>query len=395
MFQTLSNAEISPRERLRPRGLTRGQRYGGSIARMDRSFGYVRRDIANDLVYSREDGDHKLDFSALKVGQRVTYSLGFNFRGPIAMEIDSEGVSKRPLVGASARECDVGILVALREEFRELIAAIGSNYVVDRDKETANTYYVFDHPHGRPEARRCVATMIGEMGPDKAVLLGERFIAKWKPDVLVVVGIAASLSSDLCVGDVCLAVQVDSYLEAGKAENKNGDSDAEDFVLKPGGAAYRVNKGMVEDVRNLEFAEPRIFEAWQQRGQQRLGKAIATDVRERLVAAGLARAAPVLEDCYLASGPVVGAGSAFVSWILRRDRRYKALDMESGGAMIAAAERAVPQRMVVVRGISDFGDERKTQLDKVGDGALRRYAMQNAIDFVFALVENGILESEA
>ena len=63
--------------------------------------------------------------------------------------------------------------------------------------------------------------------------------------------------------------------------------------------------------------------------------------------------------------------------------------------MIAAAERAVPQRMVVVRGISDFGDERKTQLDKVGDGALRRYAMQNAIDFVFALVENGILESEA
>jgi len=44
-----------------------------------------------------------------------------------------------------------------------------------------------------------------------------------------------------------------------------------------------------------------------------------------------------------------------------------------------------------VRGVSDFADDRKAALDQIGDGRLRRYAMENATDFLWSLMEAGVL----
>ena len=53
--------------------------------------------------------------------------------------------------------------------------------------------------------------------------------------------------------------------------------------------------------------------------------------------------------------------------------------------------RVEPARTLIIRGISDYGDKRKKQLDKVGEGALRRYAMRNATRLLFQLLETGVL----
>ena len=42
---------------------------------------------------------------------------------------------------------------------------------------------------------------------------------------------------------------------------------------------------------------------------------------------------------------------------------------------------------LVLRGISDFGDDRKKELDAIGAGDLRRYAMGNAVRFLWGLLD--------
>ncbi len=65
--------------------------------------------------------------------------------------------------------------------------------------------------------------------------------------------------------------------------------------------------------------------------------------------------------------------------------------MESGGAMITGHMDPAQRDVVVLRAVSDLADDRKAALDRIGGGALRRYAMENALDFLWALKEAGIL----
>lgn len=44
---------------------------------------------------------------------------------------------------------------------------------------------------------------------------------------------------------------------------------------------------------------------------------------------------------------------------------------------------------MIIRGISDFGDVRKKELDRIAKGALRAFAMRNCIRFLFALTQLG------
>jgi nucleoside phosphorylase len=65
--------------------------------------------------------------------------------------------------------------------------------------------------------------------------------------------------------------------------------------------------------------------------------------------------------------------------------------MEGAGMMAAAQRRAKPANTLVLRGISDLADERKSELDKIGGGGLRKLAMTNALDYLLALVDAGAL----
>jgi nucleoside phosphorylase len=192
------------------------------------------------------------------------------------------------------------------------------------------------------------------------------------------------LHDDLRAGDVFVATQVDLFLESGKAASASGDP----FILKPGGSVYRAPRDIVDAIRNFEFAEREAFGVWQEKCALNWQAVSDPGTREALRGKGLVRDVPALEDCHLASGPLVGASNAFSEWLRRRERQFKALDMEAGGAMVAASERTDPKRMVVLRGISDFGDARKAEFDAIGGGVLRRYAMRNALDLLWSLLES-------
>src|SRR5260221_13828588 len=105
---------------------------------------------------------------------------------------------------------DVGIVIALREEFTEIYKEIKNRCKPLQDAETGRYYYLFEHAGAKTNHKyKCVATFVGEMGSIKAGLLTQQLLNQWEPRTLVMLGIAASLSKDAQLGDVIIASQVD------------------------------------------------------------------------------------------------------------------------------------------------------------------------------------------
>ncbi len=281
---------------------------------------------------------------------------------------------------------DVGIVIALKEEFQEFKALLPGELTWERD-ETGQFSYVFEYPATR---HCCVVTFVGEMNPEHAAIQTERLLARWSPRAVVMLGIAAGIHEDVRVGDVVIASQVDSYLASAKAQ---AGSTPDSFEFALGGMAYQGDHDFLTQVRNFEFAHLQAFAHWRQACAQELADLVPEEAtRTDLVQKGLVREGPEIPDAHIASGPVVGVAQQFTQWLrAKRDRNLKALDMESAGLVAAAMKRKEPTRTLVLRGISDYGDERKSQFDAVGEGALRRYAMRNATRLLWALLEVGVL----
>jgi nucleoside phosphorylase len=276
---------------------------------------------------------------------------------------------------------DVAIVVALREEFRVLHRQVASAATVIED--AGQHYYRFEASSERERPYRCIATFIGEMGPGFAGVVTQKLIDRWKPGVVVVVGIAAGLHKDVRVGDVMIASQVDNYMDATKAVDAPSDA----FVLLHGGNSFQVDAALVARVRNFEFQHADLYNAWRNRTLERFTKlpAAAQALSDKVI-----RSRPELIDGHLACGPVVGASGNFTGWLQRRDRNIRALEMESGGTMISA--HLSPGTIgMVVRGISDLGDDRKSQLDSIGDGCLRTHAMETALNLLWSIMRVGLL----
>lgn len=288
---------------------------------------------------------------------------------------------RRREVGKRAPESlmDVGIVVALKEEFRELHKELGDAFTVE--EVDGQHYYVFSPRHeGAAPEYRCVATYIGEMGPSRAAIVAEKLIQHWQPATVVSLGIAAGIHEDVKVGDVVVASQIDNYLDSGKAVDGTAG-----FEIKRSGDSFQADHVLLGRVRNLEFKHAAIYGKWRELAQQRqaaLGLPMKT-----LLAGGLVRELPETCEAHLASGPLVGASAQFVAWLKAGDRAYKALEMEAGGLAITAHMSSGRTKALAIRGLSDYGDARKAQLDAVGAGALRRYAMGSAISFLWALLE--------
>ena len=87
----------------------------------------------------------------------------------------------------------------------------------------------------------------------------------------------------------------------------------------------------------------------------------------------------------------MGGSVAFKTWLKHRDRSYLALEMESMGVLSAIYKATPATGSLVLRGVSDYGDERKKELDAIGKGSLRQYAMHNALQLLWKLMELGVL----
>jgi nucleoside phosphorylase len=285
--------------------------------------------------------------------------------------------------------CDVGLVVALPEEFRELQRQLATRWRPIYDNESGTDYYLFEGP--APEgyaAYDCVTTFAGSMGPTKAALLTERLRTRWGVRVIVNVGIAGALDDDVRIGDVVAASVADNYLERSKAVDASG---TDGFEFRLAGESFRPTRVLVDACAHFEFAHSTLFARWLELCQVFLAGAVQPEQLAALRAANLLAEHPASIQGHVACGPAVGASLGFKRWLKGRDRSYLTLDMESGGVLWAVYDAARAVDGLVLRGVSDYADERKAELDRIGRGDLRRYAMHNALQFFWALMAAGRL----
>jgi nucleoside phosphorylase len=295
---------------------------------------------------------------------------------------------KKGPTGLLAEKADIGIVIALPEEFRELARELDESLVPSYDSDTGSTYYLFSRPgpDGQPPYK-CIATLTGDMGHTSAALLTARLQARWQVDTIVNVGIAAGISGDVVIGDVVLVSVADSYLDRAKARDVSGSGNG--FDLRLGGEPFRSTSRLLSQSINFEFANHVVYEETISACARRRNELLKESAVEGLRSKGLLRERPVIVAGHVASGPIVGDSPNFVQWLRGRDRTLLALEMEAAGVMRAVYGTIQPMEVIALRGISDFGDGRKEEFDSIGKGALRQYAMHNALQVLWGLMRAG------
>jgi nucleoside phosphorylase len=281
---------------------------------------------------------------------------------------------KPPVTTHSA--IDIGIVIALPEEVQQLLALVPS---YTRHPATNIDAYCF-----RRSQYHCAVILVGEMGETQAGVFTERLIGELNPSIVVSMGIAGGLN-DLRPGDVHVPSQSVQYVQDSKAT----PSAIGSFAVLPGAPAYRVDFALLRAARAFQFDHPELFTKWTDDAAQDLAALIPDAARRQALidAAHIRSSARLLADGHVATGPTVGAAQAFSDWIRSHNRNVKSLEMESAAVLLAAQTRTDPKRALVIRAISDFGDERKKELDANADGVLRRYSMRNAVRLLWALLD--------
>ena len=90
-FGTLAKANVIPEIKNHTSGIIQknGQKekFQGIVNSDELSYGYIKRDLISDLIYFYKfQSNYKL--GNLKRGTKVSFSIGFNYKGPIAIDLN-------------------------------------------------------------------------------------------------------------------------------------------------------------------------------------------------------------------------------------------------------------------------------------------------------------------
>lgn len=274
---------------------------------------------------------------------------------------------------------DCAVILALDEEFASFLEVFQAGRPITAATET---YYPFSFRDSGNVPRSGVVTFIGGVGPEAASFKADRLVERFSPSLVAVVGISGALSDDVRLGDIVFADEVDNYAFRGKV------TEGADLLtaLHWGGRSFPGDPTLLDRAKNFRFQRQLDFARWSESARRHLSQHVPAAHEAHLRTAGLLHDSVRLHVGPLASGPFVSASQAFRSTLRLRNRNFLALDMESGSAVMAISERYDAPRKLVLRGVSDFADERKQQLDRIGGGGLRRWALLNAADFLSAIL---------
>ena len=237
-----------------------------------------------------------------------------------------------------------------------------------------------------PTVSRAASTVIltvGRMTEAPVQSAVENAIRTWRPAAIVMVGIAGSLEPDkVKLGDVIVPSKVFGYTEA-KAEVVDGK---ERLTYRPTG--HQLDCELSAQARAVRLDHVGTWRA----ASRRAGRA-DPEIKPRILAKD-GKEGPKLHmtnnDC-IASGNTVVATKAFADGVRKAlgdaGTTVRAVEMEAKGLCEAVTRIRPAPAALVVRGISDYADEKKAELEKDFKDGWRRYAAQNASRFVLELID--------
>lgn len=305
-------------------------------------------------------------------------------------------------MSADQLDIDVLLYVALSEEFDALSSALAEDLHAELEvtelPDLALQVFSINVPSPvlKKEIRLAIVPA-GKMGAMRAATLVSGILDRSHCTNVVVLGIAGSLSDDLQPGDVLIPDSVTDYLANSAAKNVE---DKEGWRLETSGNSYATNPRLLNRFQYLKNTHREQFEQWEADCAERYALVATAEVRTKMEEAGFRMRSEVRifagDDNKLASGPTVGKSENFVEWLKSQvDRKFVALEMESAGAYDAVCLREPLPRVLAIRGISDFADERKKLIEDGTKGQFREVAAKNALSLLLRGIEAGFFEPVA
>jgi nucleoside phosphorylase len=166
-----------------------------------------------------------------------------------------------PTVATHRSPVDIGILAVIPPELDAAKDALGILPTDRQLKQSANDT-VYWRGAGRSALRgrdySLVLAGIGAAGTSSAAALASQLVERYRPRVVLLVGIAAGMRGKVRIGDVVLSERVVAYEPAAVAVGKNGKR-----VVEPRPEIARVNHGLLQDAINYRPDPARLAAVFQ------------------------------------------------------------------------------------------------------------------------------------
>lgn len=292
----------------------------------------------------------------------------------------------------TATSATILVFVALPEEHDRLL-----NFFPAKDT-IPDSQYVFVEHNIDTDGFRLISVVAAGMGTEHAFDATSAGIARFKPNMVVCIGIAGSLTADLKLGDVAVSSEVIDISQNIKISEvprvpkrtrsnrrkTNGPSPSQTIIeLSP--KTLQIPPELTASFRFLrshpvlkEDLATWTIEAAKRRGTL-IGKANEAEIDEELLQS------PSAEIGAIISGPVV-ASNAFKKTLKNIDRKVLAVETESSGVYKASSSAKIP--CITLRGISDHADINKNALERTTKKAARELAADNVIAYFSVQLKN-------
>ena len=258
----------------------------------------------------------------------------------------------------------VAVLIALQEEHDTFLEIFPK--FTDR---SIGRHIILEH-ETVPNVK-LISILSEQMGSESAGASAQVVLDKFTPDIVLLLGIAGAISSDIKIGDVCISNEIIDVLQNAKVFDKGRQTE---IMFAPN--FYTVGAELIASFTFLR-SHPGLkglYEDWQLGADESAAALGISDSDLRSIHIG-----PI------ACGPVV-ASKRYLEKLKQLHRKVLAIETESGGAGSRVQERNIA--FLSIRGISDMADDKKAALEKETAGAARKLAMRNACSLLSTQLQN-------
>lgn len=244
------------------------------------------------------------------------------------------------------------------------------------------TYYYWKHNFIKDKGLNPyinVAVSMGKMGLAATGISVTRALNIWQPANAVLLGIAGSfLPKEHQLGDVVFSEEIYGY-EIGSVSGRF----ISNFVFRKTG--YQPDTLLWDRLRAFKSDE-QSYNDWRdhcfQSDEAKQVKEINSKIKPPMIHRGIS-----------ASGNFVVKTKKFITQLKNQiDSRICAVEMEAKGHFEAVHSSGVKADTIMVRGISDYADAKKSKLEKKSKDAWRRYAASNTARLFKALLNRKTIE---
>jgi nucleoside phosphorylase/tetratricopeptide (TPR) repeat protein len=283
-------------------------------------------------------------------------TAGVDLPSAVTQTTTSQAISER---APSEHQVDFAIITALEKEAKAVVTRL-ENYSIQRfEDRDIRTYHCGTVPIQGTDRVYHVVVLLPSMGEISAANAATDAITLWNPRFVLMVGIAGGIpQDDLDLGDVVVADQVVGY-EYGKVT----DHESKPYEIKPRDRVYPASALLLDRVRNF----------WDESWTQQVNAPRPDNAT---------RAVSKLFIGPIASGNKVIASTEFRQKLTTRWPKLIAVEMEAEGIFAAVFDRPQIRGTLVIRGISDMADERKSD-------DWQEYAADAAAAFAVGFLKSG------